>query len=129
MALRYLEGPPATLQQQADRLFARLRAERGVAAGDSLDIETVFTRDGPVSRVLPLAEARTLRYAEVIVADDRTVAALRLDDWAIAQQGRGGVDISGHKDEAELDARLRERVAAPETAQPDRQPAPAVSAK
>lgn len=110
MTDRYLETTPATAAQQNARLWtlydAEQRAARGLRPTDSLD-----TRAGvPV----PLAQAvtnGTNGYALLITSDDGVVAALPLDDFAVAAQGRGGVDVRGHKDEASLDARIRTKLA------------------
>lgn len=113
MATRYLEGARTTLQQQADRLFSLYRTEqlaaRGLRASDSLDVETVYDARGPAARVLPIGEARTTAYVAPVV-ESETVCALELDDWAQAQQGRGGVDVRGSKEFDALDERLRERI-------------------
>ena len=107
--MKYLEGTRLALAQQNARLWtayeAEQRAARGLRADQSLDV-----RDGVP---LPLAQAVTNGangYALPIVAVDDSIAALPLDDWALAQQGRGGVDVRGSKDEAALDARIADRM-------------------
>jgi hypothetical protein len=116
--MRYLEATPVNAALQSARLWtlyeAEQRAARGLRPGDSLDIETRYdARGAPTSRTLPLAEARTTGangYALPIVSDDNAIAGLPLDEYALAQQGRGGVDLRGHKDETELDPRLLPKV-------------------
>lgn len=107
--MRYLEATRAAAEQQSARLWtvyeAQERAARGLLPAESLD-----TRNGVR---LPLAQAVTNSangYVLPIVSDDGAVAALPLDDWALAQQGRGGVNVAGHKDESALDTRLRDRL-------------------
>ncbi|HMI94766.1 MAG TPA: hypothetical protein VK509_25505 [Polyangiales bacterium] len=107
--MRYLESTPLTLAQQNTRLWtayeAEQRAARRLRADQSLDV-----RDGVP---LPLAQAvtnGTNGYALTIVAADSTIAALPLDDWALAQEGRGGIDLSAQKDEAALDSRILDRL-------------------
>lgn len=106
MTLRYLEAAPATVAQQNARLWtvyeAEQRAARKLRPEDSLD-----TRAGVP---LPLAQAITNGdngYVLPIESDDRAIAALPLDAYALAAQGRGGVDLTGNKDATELDTRLR----------------------
>lgn len=109
---RFLEGTPAALRQQSVRIGARYDAEQRAARGLRAD-QALDTRAGaPV----PYAERVTRPengYAPVLVSDDGEIAALPLDDYALSQQGRGGVDVRGHRDERELDARVRDRVRAP----------------
>ena len=115
--MKFLEGSPTTVAQLSARLYALWeadqRAARGLLPGDSLDVETTYDTGRGISRVLPLAEARTNGlngYVLPVVSQDAAIAALPLDDFALAQQGRGGVDVRGHKDEAALDARIRAKI-------------------
>jgi hypothetical protein len=106
--MRYLEKTTADALVQNELMWtayeARERIARGLSEEDSLDI-----RNGV--RV-PLAEAITRGpvYVQPIVSEDRTLSALPLDDTALELQGRDGVDLTGHKDSAELDPKLRERI-------------------
>lgn len=106
MATRYLQVTKARARAEAARIFARYeqqeRQARGLRGDQALD-----TRAGAP---LPASQAITTRYCEPVEIDDADLAALPLDDWALEQQGRGGVDVRGHVDESELDARVRQRL-------------------
>lgn len=109
MTMRYLEGTPAALAQQNERIGARYDAEQRAARGLRPD-QALDTRGGVP---IPYGDRITRPedgYATLLVSSDGAIAALPLDDFALAQQGRGGVDVRGNKDAGELDARLLDRL-------------------
>jgi hypothetical protein len=102
MALKYLQTDPTTAADQQAKLWAvyeaEQRAARGLKAGDSLD-----RRDGVV---LPLAQAITVRYADVRVAADNSLAALPVDDYAQSKDGVGGLSLSAAVTADKLDPKV-----------------------
>ena len=114
--MQYLEATPLVVADQQAKLFAQYleqeRAARGLKPTDSLDVEIRYVDGKPIRRVLPMTEAVTTRYVDPVVSDDQLIAAIPLDDFALAQHGKGGVDLSTSKDESALDARLQAKLSA-----------------
>lgn len=117
---KYLQDTPLAVDQAQASLFSTYSAEqrttRGLGAGDSLDVEATTKNGIQTRRVLPLAEAVTRRYADPIIANDLTLAALPLDDYAQTK-----VAPALQKDEAQLDPKIQAKIqpAAPGKAQVD----------
>ena len=99
----YKELTPQAARTTADLIWqaylTRECAARGLPPGSSLD-----TRQGVT------VPAITVRYVEPIVSDDETVAALPVDAFTLAQDGKNGIDVKGAVEADQLSARLRDRV-------------------